>query len=172
MGVIGRPHGVRGLVRVTSYTADPADLVAYGPLRAADGRCFALEWRGTGIAAITEMTGDRREPVTDRKTAERLTNVQLWIERDRLPPAEDDEFYVADLVGLTAVAADGAPLGRIVAVHDYGAGVSLEIAGEEGQPMLVPFTRVSVPAIDLETGQVVISPPESIDARADEEGAA
>ena len=100
MGVIGRPHGVRGLVRVTSY-AD--DLTAYGPLSDAQGRRFVLRWRGEGVAEIAEMVGGAEVKVADRTAAERLTNTRLYVDRAQLPEPEEDEFYLADLIGLAAV---------------------------------------------------------------------
>jgi 16S rRNA processing protein RimM len=161
LGVIGRAHGVRGLVHVASYTADPADLTAYGDLSDGAGRRFALAWRGEGIAEVTEIVAGRRVRVSDRDAAARLTNTRLYIERDRLPPTEDDDYYLADLIGLEAVAPDGAPLGAVATVHDYGAGASLEIAREAG-PLIVPFTRACVPEIDLAAGRVTVAPPPEI----------
>jgi 16S rRNA processing protein RimM len=119
MGVIGRPHGVRGLVRVTSY-AD--DLTAYGPLSDAKGRRFALRSRGDGVAEIAELVGGTEVKLADRAAAEKLTNTRLYIERAQLPEPEEDEFYLADLIGLVAFDTGGVRLGSIVAVHDYGAG--------------------------------------------------
>ena len=142
MGVIGRPHGVRGLVRVTSY-AD--DLTAYGPLSDAQGRRFVLRGRGEGVAEIAEVVGGAEIKVADRAAAEKLTNTRLYVDRAQLPEPEDDEFYLADLIGLAAVDVDGMVLGTVGAVHDYGAGASLEVVCEEGPPLLVPFTRACVP---------------------------
>ncbi len=160
MGVVGRPHGVRGLLRVHSYAADPASLTGYGPLSDGAGRRFALSWRGEGVAALALLDGDRPVPVADRAAAERLVNTRLYVERDRLPPPEDaDEFYLADLIGLRAEAPDGAPLGTVATVHDYGAGASLEIARDAGQPLLVPFTRACVPEVDPDAGRLVVVPP-------------
>ena len=154
MGVIGRPHGVRGLVHVHSYTADPADLPSYGPFRDERGRCFTLRWRTEGVAEIAEVVDGQEVRVTDRTRAESLVNLRLYVERDRLPAPEEDEFYLTDLVGLEAVGKDGAPLGRVAAVHDYGAGASLEIGA-----LLVPFTRAVVPEVDLAAGRIVVVPP-------------
>src|SRR5579875_3026360 len=108
MGVIGRPHGVRGLVRVHSYAEE--DLASYSPLLDEQGRAWTLAWRGEGIAELRDAAG---LPVPDRTAAERLVNVKLYIERDRLPATEADDFYLADLVGLEAVGADGKALGRV-----------------------------------------------------------
>jgi len=156
MGVIGRPHGVRGWVRVTSYAED---LTAHGPLSDAKGRRFVLRTRGQGVAEIAELVGGAEQKVADRVSAERLTNTRLYIERVRLPEPEPDEFYLVDLVGLIACGAAGSPIGTVSAVHDYGAGASLEIARENLAPLLVPFTHVCVPEIDIAGGRVTVEPP-------------
>jgi 16S rRNA processing protein RimM len=144
MGVVGRPHGVRGLVHVQSYTAAPADLDRYNPLVDELGRAWNLAWRG-----------------------EKLTNMRLFVTRDRLPAVAEDEFYLADLVGLTARRVDGTPFGRVGAVHDYGAGTFLDIAQAGAANMLVPFTRAAVPHVDLAAGCVTIAPPEELELRED-----
>lgn len=165
LGVIGRSHGVRGLVRVTSHAADPADLTAYGPLNDDKGRRFMLRWRAEGVVEVTELIGDRGQRVTDRNAAEALTNTRLYVARDRLPPPEDDnEYYLADLIGLEARDRDGVALGRIAVVHDYGAGVSLEITRDETATLIVPFTRVVVPVVDVAAGHIVVVPPATLDA--------
>ena len=158
LGVIGRPHGVVGLVRVTSHTADPAGLTAYGPLTDEAGRRVTLRWRGEGIAEVT-VDGVK---LPDRTAAEKLTNARLYIERSRLPAPEDDEFYLVDLIGLAAVDADGETIGRVVTVHDYGAGASLEIGRATGAAVLVPFTRACVPAVDIAAGRVTVVMPDEI----------
>lgn len=161
LGVIGRPHGVRGLVHVLSHTADPADLVAYGPLSDAQGRTFALRWRGEGVAEISVTIDGREEKIADRDAAAKLTRTELFIDRDRLPPADEDEFYLTDLVGLAAFDQAGTALGTITIVHDYGAGTSLEIV-RPGAPLIVPFTRAVVPVVDIAGGRVVVNPPDEI----------
>jgi 16S rRNA processing protein RimM len=163
LGVIGRPHGVRGLVHVTSHTADPAALAAYGPLSDDKGRRFTLTWRGAGVAEVFEVLDGVPLRVADRDAAGRLTNTRLYIERARLPAPQDDEFYLADLIGLAAVDAGGETIGRVAVVHDYGAGASLEIA-REGPPLIVPFTRAAVPEIDIAGGRVVVSLPDEVEA--------
>ncbi|HKM61123.1 MAG TPA: ribosome maturation factor RimM [Acidisphaera sp.] len=168
LGVIGRPHGVRGLVHVASYTADPSALAEYGPLEDERGRRFVLRWRGKGIADISELNHGVPIPVRDRDTAAKLTNVRLFIDRDRLPPPDEEEFYLADLIGLDAVDTGGAKLGTIAAVHDYGAGASLEIARAEAPPLLVPFTRAAVPGVDPAVGRVTVAPPHEIVANDNE----
>jgi 16S rRNA processing protein RimM len=163
MGVVGRPHGVRGLVHVHSYTADPAALPTYGALLDDSGRRWTLVWRGNGVA---EMRDEQGRPLPDRNAAEKLVNTRLSIERSRLPAPEDDEYYLADLVGMAVVSIDGGALGRVTAVHDYGAGASLEITGE-GQPILLPFTRACVPTVDIAAGHVVVVMPEEVVVAAD-----
>jgi 16S rRNA processing protein RimM len=162
MGVIGRPHGVRGLVRLTSY-AD--DLTAYGPLSDAQGRRFVVRWCGAGVAELAELVGGAEVKVADRTAAEKLTSTPLYVDRSQLPEPEPEEFYVADLVGLAAVDADGEPVGTVGAVHDYGAGSSLEIAREDGPALLVPFTRACVPEVDMAGGRLTIAPPQDVDVR-------
>jgi 16S rRNA processing protein RimM len=163
LGVIGRPHGVRGLVRVTSYADPPEALTAYGPLSDEAGRCFTVRWRGDSIVELAEMVGGTERKIADRDTAARLTNTRLFVARDRLPEPDDDEYYLADLVGLTATDASGATIGCVAAVHDYGAGASLEIKREAG-PLVVPFTRDSVPEVDVAGGILVVTPPAEVDA--------
>ena len=157
MGVIGRPHGVRGLVHVHSYTADPASLPSYGVLDDDRGRRFRLKWKSEGIAEIFQIIEGKRVPVTTREAAQALVNTRLTIPRTKLPPVEEDEFYLADLIGLEAIDGQGRALGRVTTVHDYGAGTSLEIG-----PLLVPFTKACVPVVDIEAGTVTVIPPAEI----------
>ena len=160
LGVVGRPHGVRGLVHVHSYTAEPADLAGYGPLADERGGLWTLSWRSEGVAELRDAEG---RAVADRTAAERLTNMRLYVPRERLPPTEADEFYLADLIGLAAVDADGKLLGRVGEVHDYGAGVSLEIAPVEGGAvLLLPFTRSAVPEVDLAARRMVVVAPQEV----------
>ena len=163
LGVIGRAHGVRGQSRVTSHTADPRALTEYGPLSDGSGRRFTLLWAGDGIADVFEMIDGKPVRVGDRTAAERLTKTKLLIERERLPAPDDDEYYLADLIGLTAVGADGAALGVVSAVHDYGAGASVEIDRADGASLLVLFTAACVPEVNLGTGRVTVAPPDAVE---------
>lgn len=157
MGVVGKPHGVRGLVHVHSYTETPEALPHYGPFDDGHGRRFALSWRGEGVAALAEIVDGKPVPLADRTAAEKLVNMHLYAERTSLPEPDADEFYLADLVGLEAVDPAGAALGKVGAVHDHGAGVFLEIGA-----LLVPFTRASVPEVDLAAGRVTVAPPAEV----------
>ena len=154
VGEIGRPHGVRGLVRLRAFTEDPAAIAAYSPLTDETGaKRFAITLKGGDIAAI--------EGVTDRDAAQRLTGTRLYVDRDRLPPAEDDEFYLTDLIGLAAVTEGGEALGTIRAVEDHGAGAFIIVAGA-GREHLLPFTHAVVPVVDIARGQVTVVPPDEI----------
>jgi 16S rRNA processing protein RimM len=161
LGVIGRAHGVRGLVKITSHTADPADLTAYGPLSDAEGRLLTLRWKADGVAEITRHVDGVPVKVTDRAQAEKLTNTKLFVDRSALPPADEDEYYLSDLIGLSVVDPVGRSLGTVSVVHDYGAGASLEVAGA-GAPLIIPFTAACVPTVDIAGGRLVVVLPDEI----------
>jgi 16S rRNA processing protein RimM len=158
MGVVGAPHGVRGAVRIKSFTDEPNAIADYGALEDESGaKHFTLRVIGTAKGdgmVIAALSG-----VADRDQAEALRGLRLYAPRAALPPTEEDEFYHADLVGLAAMLDSGDPLGHVVAVHDFGAGDMLEIARAKGQPVLVPFTRAAVPVVDIAGGRVVVAPP-------------
>mgnify|MGYP001810644741 CR=1 FL=1 len=152
IGAIVGAHGVRGAVRVKSFTADAVDVAAYGPVEDEAGkRRFKLrlvgEVKGHVIAAL--------EGVDDRDAAEALKGTGLYVPRDRLPEVEEDEFLYSDLVGLTALATDGAVIGTVKGVANYGAGDLLDIARPGQGSLLVPFTRLAVPVVDMAKRQVV-----------------
>ncbi len=163
LGAIAGAHGVRGLVKIKSFTRDPADLTAYGPLADESGRRrfeIAVTGQAKGLL-VARIAG-----VEDRDAAQALRGVRLTIARAALPEPEDaEEFYQADLIGLAVEDPTGRPLGTVAAVENYGAGDFLEIQPPQGAPLLVPFTKVVVPLIDLEGGRVVVDPPEEIEAR-------
>ena len=156
MGVIGRPHGVRGLLHVVAYAAD---LTAFDTFTDETGRTLALRPMRGGVFEVSIVQGGERTPVADRDAAARLTNSRLYVDRDQLPPADEDEFYLADLVGMAAHDQAGAPIGAVSVVHDYGAGASLEIARDAAPPLLVPFTRLAVPSVDVAARRLIVVPP-------------
>jgi 16S rRNA processing protein RimM len=159
MGVITGAHGVKGEVRVKSFTAEPAAIAAYGPLEdERGGRRLALELAGT----VRGMLIARIAGVADRNEAERLKGTRLFLPRAALPQPAAEEYYHADLIGLAAVLKDGSALGRVRAVHGYGAGDSLEIERADGKSVLVPFTEAAVPEIDVAGGRLVVDPPEGL----------
>jgi 16S rRNA processing protein RimM len=169
VGRFGAPHGVRGEIRVKSFTGEPMALARYRGLTDADGkRAFRIE---SARFVKDDMIVVRIEGVRDRDAAQALTNTDIHMPREALPPPDEEEFYVADLVGMRAETADGALFGRIADVLNYGAGDILEIATEAGETRLVPFTRACAPHVDMAGGRVVVAPPievegEPEDARA------
>lgn len=159
LGIVTAPHGVRGEVRIRSFTERPEDVVAYGELcDELGGRLFRARCRGVVRGAVVAVF----EGVEDRDTADRLRGLRLYVPRDRLPPAKDDEYYHADLIGLRAEllaehGGEARPLGVVSAVDDFGAGPVLEIAIEGKPPVMVPFTREVVPVVDLAEGRVAVA---------------
>jgi 16S rRNA processing protein RimM len=156
---IGAPHGVRGQVRLWTFTEDPFAVCDYGPLATKDGkRSFEVddvrEAKGHLVATL--------KGVASREDAERLNGVELFVARDALPDTEDDEYYHADLIGLAAVNAAGDSIGRVVGIHNFGAGDIIEIAPPEGATLLLPFTNAVVPTVDIKAGKVVIELPGEI----------
>lgn len=161
MGVIGKPHGVRGQMRVHAFGEDPARLAGI-TLSDAQGREFAVDWAHDNVAWVSEVKNGARRRITDRNEAAGLTNLELFMPRSALPDPEEDEFYLTDLIGLNARTEAGVVVGVVANVLDYGAGASLELA-PGGQ--LIPFNRVCVPHVEVKAGYVVVNPPEEIDAK-------
>lgn len=161
VGAIAGSYGVRGEVRLKSFCADPAAIADYAPLFTEDGsRCFGVKLTrpvSGGLAA--RLTG-----VATKEEAEALRGVTLWADRARLPSLPDDEFYHADLIGLEVLDPGGAPLGRVRAIHNHGAGDILEVhqPGRRAD-LLIPFTRAVVPTVDLTAGRIIADPPAETD---------
>jgi 16S rRNA processing protein RimM len=155
---IGAPHGVRGEVRLRSFTEDPLAFVEYGPLESEDGKQrFEIE----ALRPAKDHFVARLSGVPDRNAAEKLTNVKLYVSRDVLPDIDEDEtFYFADLIGLDAFTQDGVKLGTVTAMHNFGAGDIIEIKPESGgDAMLLPFTEMVVPEVDIAARRIVVVPP-------------
>jgi 16S rRNA processing protein RimM len=155
LGQIGAPHGVRGEIRLRSFTAEPAAITAYGPLESEDGRVFTIETlRPAKDFFVVKLSG-----VTDRNAAERLTNTKLYVPRERLPqPQAPDEYYHADLIGLRAVDRAGRPCGTVVAIHNFGAGDIIELRPMQGgDTQLLPFDAATVPEVNLRAGEIVVN---------------
>lgn len=165
MGRIGAAHGIRGEVRVQSFTSEPLDLVRYSP--------FATNRPGLEISietarGVTNMLVARLAGIDDRNAAERLNGVELYVERERLPaPDEEDDFYHADLIGLVVRLTDGTTIGEVGAVLNHGAGDIIEVRGPAGDSFLYPFTRAVVPEVHIADGYLVVDPP--VDAEPGEE---
>ncbi len=156
LGVFGAAQGVRGEVRVKSLTADPRAIGAYGPLTdKGRARTFVFE----SLRPLKDdMLVARLAGVSTRTAAEALKGAEIFARRDQLPPPADDEFYYDDLIGLEAVDAEGAPIGRVVSLMNYGAGDVLEIApAQGGETLLLPFSKRVAPRIDFDAGRIVIA---------------
>lgn len=151
--------GVRGDVRVKSFTADPTAFAEYGPLETEDG---ATRYAIRLLRAVAGGFAVRLGGVETREQAEALKGTRLYASRDRLPPLPDDEFYHADLLGLPVFDTGGVPLGRVAAVQDYGGGDFIEVARPGQNALLLPFTRQAVPTVDLAAGRIVADPPDEI----------
>jgi 16S rRNA processing protein RimM len=151
---IGAAHGVRGEMKLWSFTQDPAAVADYGPLETAAGKRFEI----ASMRAAKDHFVVRIEGVTDRDEAAKLCNLDLYVPRDRLPPIdEDDTYYQADLIGLAAVTPEGQALGTVTAMHNFGAGDLIEIATTQGgEPLLLPFTQAIVPEVDIPGRKVVV----------------
>ena len=159
LGQIGAPHGVRGEVRLHSFTANPTAIATYGPLETEDGRVFKIEsLRPAKHAFVAKLSG-----VADRDTAERLAMTKLYVPRERLPePAEANEFYHADLIGLRAVDNAGRECGTVVAVHNFGAGDLIELQPPDGaRTELLPFDAATVPEVNIADGYLIVEVPAS-----------
>ncbi len=158
LGVIAGAHGVRGLVKIKCYTEAPGDIAAYGPLSDEAGtRRFEIAVKGMAKGAVLAGIAG----IDDRDAAQALKGTRLYVDRAALPaPSEEETYYHADLVGLVAEDREGGRIGRVAAVHNFGAGDLLEIERDDGGPEdLVPFTKAAVPEVDLDAGRLVIEPP-------------
>ena len=155
-GVVIGAQGLRGEVKVKAFTEDPERIGAYGALHARDGRKFV-------VRAARGLKGDvaavRFEGVADRTAAESLKGVELFLPRDALPPPGDEEFYHADLVGLSAHDLEGRTLGIVSGMHNFGAGDVVKIARPDGDDIFLPFTRQTVPVVDVKGGIIVVLAP-------------
>ena len=153
---IGGAHGIKGEVRAQVFTEDPMAIASYGPLFSADGRTFdVVRAKPAKSGAILALKG-----VADRNAAEALNGMELFIDRDRLPEdgLDDDEFYQEDLIGLDVKDADGGIFASVIAVHDFGAGIVLELQPEQGASVMIPFSEAAVPELDLDAGWLRVEP--------------
>jgi 16S rRNA processing protein RimM len=157
---IGAAHGVRGAVKLWPFTEDPLAVTRYGPLTTKDG---ARQFEVTHAREAKDHLVATLKGIATREDAERLNGLELYIAREKLPDTDDGEYYHADLIGLAAVNAANEPLGRVIAIHNFGAGDIIEIAPPQGATMLLPFTNAVVPTVDLANGRVVIELPAEID---------
>lgn len=160
VGALGGAFGVKGEVRLKSYCADPAAIADYVPLYSEDGRVFAqVVLTGqlkNGFSA--QISG-----IVTKEDADALRNTALYADRSAMPPTEDDEYYYADLIGLTVCDTGGTVLGKVKTVVDHGAGDLLEITPPgTAETVFLPFTQAAVPNVDLSAGKIVADPPEGL----------
>jgi 16S rRNA processing protein RimM len=152
---------VKGDVKLWSFTEDPFGVADYGPLEAADGRTFEIE----SLRPAKDFLVARVKDVSDRTAAEALTNVQLYVPRERLPQIDEDEtWYVSDLIGLAAHDPSGAGIGTVTAVHNFGAGEIIEIVPANGGPtIMLPFTESAVPDVNVKAKRMTVVVPSEAD---------
>jgi 16S rRNA processing protein RimM len=166
LGRIAGAQGLKGEVKINSFTADPEAIAAYGPLSGRDGQRFVIERvrhlkGGSVVAAL--------EGVRDRGAAEALHGAELYVARDRLPEADEDEWYYEDLIGLKAVSPEGDEIGEVISVQNFGAGDLLEIRLRDArQSRFVPFTEAVVPAVHLKEGRLVLHLPAEVEGEDDQ----
>lgn len=163
---IGAAHGLKGEVRLRSFTQDPPAFAQYGPLETEDRKPLEIEsMRPDKDAFVIRFRG-----IADRNAAEALRDVRLYVDRDRLPPADDGEFYHADLVGLVATTTSGELFGDVIGIHNFGAGdiIELKIAGS-GETLMLPFNEKTIPVVDIPGGRIVVDPPDEIIAKDDDD---
>ncbi|MEO8884256.1 MAG: ribosome maturation factor RimM [Devosia sp.] len=161
MGRVGAAHGIKGEVRIQSFTEEPLALMGYGELSTNRlGLTITIERaRSTTNVLVARLKG-----VADRTAAEKLNGVELYVDRDRLPViADDDDYYLADLIGLDVRGDDGSNLGKVLAVPSHGAGDILEVGDSGLETRLIPFTRAAVPEVHLAEGYIVVVPPTEIE---------
>ena len=157
---IGAAHGVRGAVKLWPFTEDPLAVMEYGPLTTKDG---ARQFEVTHARPAKDHLVATLKGVATREDAERLNGIELYVDREKLPATDEDEYYHADLIGLAAVNAANEPIGRVLAIHNFGAGDIIEITPPSGPTLLLPFTNAVVPTVDLAGGRVVIELPQEIE---------
>jgi 16S rRNA processing protein RimM len=156
LGAVLNAHGIKGEVKVKTFTLKPENLGLYGPLMTGSGRRLkVLSVRATQ----TDQAVVALEGISDRNTAEALNGEELFVARDVLPAPEQGEFYEADLLGLKAEDKTGKPVGKVRALHNFGAGDVLEIELLDGNTEFVPFHGDAVHTVDLKAGRIVVELP-------------
>jgi 16S rRNA processing protein RimM len=157
IGRVAGAFGVRGELRIAAFGSDPMAMVGYRDLKREDGSPALTLTAGRpdkgGLIA-------RAAGVDSKEAADALKGLRLFVARADLPEPEEDEFYLADLIGLEARSPAGEVLGKVKAVHDFGAGDLLEIDPlGGGATWLLPFTVAAVPEVQLATGYLVADRP-------------
>ena len=156
LGVGGAPHGIKGELRIKTFTDDPLAIGSYGSLTGSDGRNYEI----VSVRPAKNVVVARLKGVNSREAAEALNGVEFSVSREKLGDdnLDEGEFFHADLIGLTAIDEDANRYGKIVAVHDFGGGDMLELSGGGRKSVLIPFSEAAVPVIDIEGGTVTVKP--------------
>ena len=156
LGVIIGPHGIKGAVRVKSFTEKPESIAEYGTLHDKYGKSFDLQLEGQSKGAlIVSIKG-----MTTRTQAEVLKGTELFIKRKVLPHTDDEEYYHADLLGLYVYNRDGKKMGVVKAIHNFGAGDIVEVMiAETENTVLIPFNNNTVPEIDFVKQEMIVEIP-------------
>ena len=159
IGHIAGASGVKGDLRISSYTEHPMDVCAYGPVEDKEGKeKFVLKPKRMAKGHVIAHA----DGIDNRDAAERLRGTELFVTREALPPPGEEEFYYNDLIDVPVYAVNGDILGSVIAVHDFGAGTILEVNAKKGKTVLVPFTKDVVPVVDLSAKRIEIDPPEGL----------
>ncbi|MGH1354676.1 MAG: ribosome maturation factor RimM [Thalassovita sp.] len=160
VATIAGAFGVRGEVRLKSFTSDPEAIEDYNPLVTEDGsQSFEIGI----IQPIKNGLSVRIPSVSTKEEADALKGVNLYVLRSRLPSLPDDEFYHADLIGIEVFDTGGTLLGKVKSVQNHGAGDLLEIhASGMSSTVLLPFTRAAVPTVDMTARRIIADPPEGL----------
>lgn len=154
LGVITSPHGIRGAVKIKTYTQDPQNLTAYGPLTDETGKLYTIHIQD--IRTTDSLTAVV-DGVIDRNGAELLRGIHLFVDRDRLPKTDEEEFYHSDLIDLTVKGVEGEKIGYVKAVHNFGAGDILEVVTVDRANYMVPFRKEFVPTVDVARKELIIT---------------
>ncbi|MDC9700860.1 MAG: ribosome maturation factor RimM [Alphaproteobacteria bacterium] len=157
IGVVVGVHGVRGDVKLRSFTSVPADIASYGSLMDSAG-VFSVEI--LSLKAIGELFVATLRGVRDRDGAESLRGIELFVPRSRFPETDEDDWYYADLIGIDVVGIDGKSFGTVTAVDDHGAGAFLEVTCSDGSIDFLSFSRRFVPHVDISAGRLIVTPPD------------
>jgi len=157
VGVIVGAHGIKGEVKLKSFTSDPLSIGRYGPLQSSSGKQLEI----SKLKAAKDDFIASFKNVNDRNEAETLRGVELFVAREKLPKLKTHEAYAHDLMGLDVVLENGSKLGKLVAMPNYGAGDLLEVAIDgKAETVLIPFTSAFVPQEDFSTGRIVVNLPD------------
>jgi 16S rRNA processing protein RimM len=159
IGAILGPQGLKGYVKIKPFTQTPESLSAYGPVTLGDGRTLQLQVKSVSAKGVVIVAA---AGITNRDAAEALRGQTVAIARSSLPEPAEDELYHADLLGMRVVAGDGQLVGKIVALHNFGAGDVVEVAPAQGASVMLPFGGQRVISLDLAAGEVVLDVPDGL----------